>query len=72
MADFKAANFAATVILTCVRWSLAYPLSYRQVEELMQEHGVSIEHATVNPWVVKHAARLEAPFHHRKRPVWSG
>ena len=39
--------------LTCVRWYLAYPLSYRQVEELMQERGVFVDHATINRWVLK-------------------
>ena len=71
MVHVKAATFVAIVILTCVRRSLAYPLSYRQVEALMWERGVSIDHATINRRVVKHGARFEAPFHHRRRPVGS-
>jgi putative transposase len=50
---FKGGHFPAAIILTCVRWSVAYPLSTRQVEELMQERGVSVDHSTVNRWVVK-------------------
>jgi transposase-like protein len=53
-----------------MRWYLAYPLSYRQVEELMQERGVSVDHATINRWVLKYSPQLEAAFHGRKRPVW--
>jgi transposase-like protein len=34
-------------MLTCVRWYVAYPLSYRHVEELMEERGVSVDHSTV-------------------------
>jgi putative transposase len=45
-------------------------LSYRQVEELMQERGVAVDHATSNRWVVKYTPQLEEPFHGRKRPVW--
>jgi putative transposase len=66
----KAAHFMATVILACVRRPLASP-SYRPVEALMQERGASIDHATIDRWVVQHGARLEVPFHHRRRPVWS-
>jgi putative transposase len=59
-----------TVIRMGVRWYVAYPLSYRQVEELMQEGGVGIEHATITRWVVKHSPQVEEAFHGRKRPVW--
>jgi putative transposase len=70
MVSFKGAHFVKDMILTCVRWYVAYPLSYRQVEELMQERGVSVDHATINRWVLKYAPQLEAAFHRRKRPVW--
>ena len=68
--SFKGAHFPREIILTCVRWYVAYPLSYRHVEELMQERGVSVDHTTVNRWVVKYSPPLEAAFHRRKRPVW--
>jgi putative transposase len=69
MVSFKGAHFVKEIILTCVRWYVAYPLSYRHVEELMQERGVSVDHATINRWVLKYAPQLEAAFHRRKRPV---
>ena len=47
MVSFKGAHFVRDIILTCVRWYLAYLLSYRQVEELMEERGVSVDHATI-------------------------
>jgi putative transposase len=52
-----------------VRWYMAYPLSYRHVEELIEERGVSVDHATINRWVLKYSPQLEAAFHHHKRPV---
>jgi transposase-like protein len=70
MMTFKAAHFVTDIILTCVRWYVAYPLSYRQVEELMQERGVAVDHATINRWVLKYSPQLVAAFHRRKRPVW--
>jgi len=70
MVSFKGTHFVQDIILTCVRWYLAYPLSYRHVEELMQERGVSVDHSTVNRWVLKYNPQLEEAFHRRKRPVW--
>jgi DDE domain/DDE superfamily endonuclease len=49
---------------------VAYPLSYRHVEELMEERGVPVDHATIQRWVVKYSPQLEDAFHRRKRPVW--
>jgi putative transposase len=48
---------------------VAYPLSYRHVEELMGERGVPIDHATIQRWVVKYSPQLGEAFHRRKRPV---
>ena len=66
---FKGVHFVKDIILTCVRWYVAYPLSYRQVEELMQEGSVSVNHATINRGVLKYSPQLEQAFHRRKRPV---
>jgi transposase-like protein len=68
---FKGAHFPQEIILMGVRWYLAYPLSYRHVEELMEERGVLLDHATIQRWVVKYSPLLEEAFHRRKRPVWT-
>src|SRR5947199_9860002 len=68
--SFKGAHFPQDIILMGVRWYLAYPLSYRHVEELLEERGVPIDHATIQRWVVKYSPQLEEAFHRRKRPVW--
>ena len=68
--SFKGAHFPQDIILMGVRWYLAYPLSYRHVEELMEERGVPVDHATIQRWVVKYSPLLEEAFHRRKRPVW--
>jgi putative transposase len=70
MMSFKGVHFPKDMILTCVRWYVAYPLSSRQVEELMQDRGVFVDHATINRWVLKYSPQLEEAFHRRKRPVW--
>jgi putative transposase len=68
--SFKGAHFPKEIVLMGVRWSVAYPLSTRHVEELMQERGVSVDHSTVNRWVIKYSPQLEEAFHRCKRPVW--
>src|SRR3954469_21823536 len=68
--SFKGAHFPKEIILTGVRWYLAYPLSTRHVEELMLERGVHVDHSTVNRWAIKYSPQLEEAFHRRKRPVW--
>ena len=45
-----------------VRWYVAYALSYRDIEEMMAERGIKVDHATVNRWVVEYAPLLEASF----------
>jgi putative transposase len=68
--SFKGAHFPQDIILMGVHWYRAYPLSYRHVEELMEERGVLLDHATIQRWVVKYSSLLEEAFHRRKRPVW--
>jgi len=68
--SFKGAHFPPEVILMGVRWYVAYPLSTRHVEELMEERGVEVDHSTINRWVIKYSPQLEEAFHRRKRAVW--
>src|SRR5437870_10601845 len=68
--SFKGTHFPPEVILMGVRWYVAYPLSTRHVEELMEERGVEVDHSTINRWVIKYSPQLEEEFHRRKRPVW--
>ena len=68
--SFKGAHFPPEVILMGIRWYVAYPLSTRHVEELMEERGVKVDHSTINRWVIKYSPQLEDAFHRHKRPVW--
>ena len=53
--ELQGAHFPKEIILTGVRWYVAYPLSTRHVEELMLERGVHVDHSTINRWVVKYS-----------------
>jgi putative transposase len=66
---FKGGQFDRSVILLCVRWYLAYSLSLRNLEEMMAERGISVDHATVGRWVVRYSPELLERFHRRQRPV---
>ena len=57
---FKGCHIPKPIIVTCIRWYLWFKLSYRDLEEMMAERGVSVDHATINRWVVKFAPMLAA------------
>ena len=65
----KRFHYPLEVMLTCVRWYVAYPLSLRHIEEMMQERGVFVDHSTVHRWAVGMLPVLAAVFRRRKRPV---
>jgi transposase-like protein len=71
MIEFKGSHFERDVILWGVRWYVAYPISYRQLEEMMEERGVEVDHSTLNRWVVKYVPLLDQQFRAGKRPVGS-
>jgi putative transposase len=52
-----------------VRWYLAYNLSLRDLEEMMAERGVSVDHATIHRWTIRYTPLLLEHFNRRKRPV---
>src|SRR5690349_14112969 len=66
---FKGRHFDRSVILLCVRWYLAYSLSLRNLEEMMAERGISVDHATVGRWVVHYSPEFLERFHRHKRSV---
>ena len=65
--DFKGSQFERDIILWGVRWYVAYPISYRQLEEMMQERGVEVDHSSLNRWVIKYTPALDKAFRQRKR-----
>jgi len=67
--DFKGSQFERDIILWGVRWYVAYPISYRQLEEMMQERGVEVDHSSLNRWVLKYTPVLDKVFRQRKRAV---
>ena len=59
---FKWRHYQGEIILLCVRWYLRYALSYRDLEEMMRERGLSLDHTTIYRWVQAYAPELEKEF----------
>ena len=57
MTDFKRRHFQGDVILWAVRWYCRYPISYRDLEEMLAERGISVDHTTIYRWVQCYARR---------------
>ena len=72
MISFKWRHFQKDIILLVVRWYLSYSLSYRDIEEMMLERGIYVDHSTVNRWVIHYSPLLENQFRkNHKRKVGS-
>ncbi len=56
---FKWRHYEPEIILLCVRWYLTYPLSYRQVAEMVNERGLGVHHTTIYRWVQQYGPELE-------------
>ena len=69
--SFKSAPLPQDSMLMGIRWYVAYPLGYHHSEELMEERGVAVDHATIQRGVVQDSPLLEAVFHRWKRSVWA-
>jgi putative transposase len=65
----KRLHYPFEVIVLCVRWYVAYSLSLRNLEEMMVERGIGVDHSTVHRWVIKLIPLFEKTFRKYKRPV---
>ena len=69
MLNFKGMRFPVDVVLVCIRWYVAYSLSYRHLEEMMEERGVSVDHSSINRWAIRFLPLIEKLARKQKRPV---
>src|SRR5258707_5469972 len=56
---FKGRQFTAEVILWAVRWYLMFPISYRDLELMLLDRGVEVDHTTIFRWIQAYAEELE-------------
>jgi putative transposase len=69
MVDFKGSHYPKDVILYAVFFYVRYAVSYRDLEEIMAERGVAVDHATLNRWVVKYSPLIASSAHRKKSPT---
>ena len=66
MIDFKGAQYPKEVIIYAVFFYVRYAVSYRDLEEIMAERGVSVDHSSLNRWVVRYAPQVASEAKKRK------
>lgn len=64
---FKRLHYPVDIIAQCVRWYLAYSLSLRNLEEIMAERGIVVDHSTLHRWLIRLVPRLDKAFRRYKR-----
>lgn len=67
--SFRRLHYPTDVIAQCVRWYLAYSLSLRDLEDMMAERGITVDHSTLHRWVIRLVPLLDKVFRRHKRPV---
>jgi|SRR5882672_4320090 len=66
---FQRRHFDQEIIILCVRWSLTYKLSYRDLREMMAERGIILAHTTIMRWVQQYVPAFEKRSRGYARPV---
>ncbi|HHA2302509.1 IS6 family transposase [Enterobacter asburiae] len=66
---FKRLHYPEDIIAQCFRWYLAYALSLRNLEEMMAERGVIVDHSTLHRWAIRLVPLLDKAFCRHKRNV---
>ncbi|CAI2039538.1 Integrase core domain [Serratia fonticola] len=66
---FSRLHYPVDIMAQCVRWYLTYPLSLRNLEEMMVERGIVVDHSTLHRWVIRLVPLLDKVFRRHKRTV---
>ena len=66
---FKWKHFVGEIILQTVRWYLKYPLSYRNLKEMMAERGLKVDYTTIMGWVHQYSPEIEKRIRRHLRPT---
>ena len=69
---FLGYRFPPEVILLTVRWYLRFGLSYRDLEELLAERGIEVDHVTLFRWVQRGCTRVCVSGGSTTRAAWPG
>ncbi len=67
LSDVKGRHFGGEIVLWAVRWCCRYGVSYRDLEQMMGERGVPVDHSTICRWVQKYAPEMEKRLRWQRR-----
>jgi IS6 family transposase len=67
--SFKWKHYEGEIILLNVRWYLKYPLSYRNLKEMMIERGIQVDHSTIMRWVHQYSPEIKKNIRRHLRPT---
>jgi transposase-like protein len=68
---FKRRHFNNDIIIWAIRWYCKYGISYRDLEEMLEERGLRVDHSTINRWVIFYAPKLAKKLKKYWRPKYS-
>ena len=71
MSAFKGRHFEGEIVLWAVRWYCRYAVSYRDLEEMMGERGVRVDHSTIYRWVQNMPPRWKSAGSVANIRLWS-
>ena len=69
MLKTKGSWYPKDAIVQAIYYKLRFSLSYRDIEEILKDRGLGVDHATIQRWVVKYTPLLEKSFHRKKRSI---
>src|SRR5271168_4752810 len=72
VSEFKGRHFGGEIVLGAVRWYCRYGISYRDLEQMMTERGMSVDHSTIYRWVQRYAPEIERRLRWQWRRPRSG
>jgi putative transposase len=69
MISFRGAHYPKEAILYAVYFYVRYGVSYRDLEEILEERGVQVDHSTLNRWVIRYSPMIAEVAMKKKRPT---
>jgi putative transposase len=69
MLKTRGSCYPREVIVQAVFLKLRFSLTYRDIEGILKDRGIGVDHATSQRWVVKYTPELEKSFHRKKRNI---
>ena len=66
--EFRYRHFLPEIILQCLPWYLRYPISYRQLAEMINERRITVDHTTIYRWIQHYAPEFEKRIRWYARP----